>query len=70
MEPENDLSQEDPKREGPFMIIEVLRLGTYWLQLLTSWKIHNAFHATLLQPYKENETYGENFTEPPRRHLN
>jgi hypothetical protein len=23
------------------------------------------FHAVLLQPYKENEVYGENYTEPP-----
>ena len=27
--------------------------------------IHNVFHATLLKPYRENEIYGENFTEPP-----
>ena len=54
-----------PKREGPFVITEVLGLVTYRLKLLTSWQIHNVFHATLLKPYRENEIYGENFTEPP-----
>ena len=53
-----------PKREGPFFITEVLGLVTYRLKLLTSWRIHNVFHATLLKPYRENEIYGENFTEP------
>ena len=38
---------------------------TYQLQLLTSWRIHNVFHVTLLKPYRETETYGRNFPEPP-----
>ena len=54
-----------PKREGPFTIIEVLGPVTYRLKLPTKWRIHNVFHATLLRPYKENETYGQNFTQPP-----
>jgi len=54
-----------PKREGPFLITEVLGPVTYRLKLPTSWRIHNVFHATLLRPYKENEIYGENYTEPP-----
>jgi len=37
-----------PKREGPFIIAEVLGPITYRLQLPASWKIHNIFHATLL----------------------
>jgi len=36
------------KREGPFIITEVLGSITYQLQLPGSWKIHNVFHATLL----------------------
>ena len=47
-----------PKQEGPFEIEEVLGLVTYQLKLL---KIHNVFHATLLQPYIENEVYGNNY---------
>jgi hypothetical protein len=54
-----------PKREGPFSITEVLGPVTYRLQLPVSWRVHNVFHASLLRPYKENEIYGENFTEPP-----
>ena len=54
-----------PKHEGPFTITEVLGPVTYRLQLLTSWQIHNVFHMTLLKPYRETESYGQNFTEPP-----
>jgi hypothetical protein len=58
-----------PKREGPFLITEVLGPVTYKLQLPATWRIHNVFHAALLQPYKKNEVYGENFTEPPNREI-
>jgi transposase InsO family protein len=54
-----------PRREGPFIITEVLGPVTYRLKLPLTWRIHNVFHATLLRPYKQNEVYGENFTEPP-----
>ena len=54
-----------PKREGPFPITDVLGLVTYRLKLPASWRIHDVFHARLLRPYKENEVYGKNFTEPP-----
>ena len=54
-----------PKREGPFVITEVLGPMTYRLKLLTSWQVHDVFHATLLKPYKENEVYSKNFTRPP-----
>ena len=64
--PEDHLSQKmKPKREGPFRITEVLGPLTYRLQLPTSWRIHNVFHATLLKLYRENKTYGQNFPEPP-----
>jgi len=53
------------KREGPFLIAKVLGPITYRLQLPTSWKIHNVFHATLLRPYWENEIYRKNYLEPP-----
>jgi Chromo (CHRromatin Organisation MOdifier) domain len=54
-----------PKREGPFEITKVIGPGTYQLKLPTTWKIHNVFHATLLQQYKETEVYGANFSRPP-----
>ena len=53
-----------PKREGPFVITEVLGPVTYRLQLPVSWRVHNVFHAALLRSYKQTETYGENFPEP------
>ena len=54
-----------PKREGPFEITEVLGPVTYRLKLPSPWKVHNAFHASLLRQYKENEVYGANFSRPP-----
>ena len=54
-----------PKREGPFIITEVLGPVTYRLQLPSFWRIHNVFHTTLLRPYKENDIYRSNFPEPP-----
>ena len=54
-----------PKREGPFPITKVLGPVTYRLQLPAMWRIHIVFYAALLRPYKENEVYGENYTEPP-----
>jgi hypothetical protein len=38
---------------------------TYRLNLPEKWKIHNAFHATLLSPYVETEEHGVNFIELP-----
>ena len=34
-----------PKRQGPFKIAQVLSPLTYRLQLPSSWRIHNVFHA-------------------------
>ena len=53
-----------PKREGPFEIDEVLGPVTYRLKLPETWKIHNVFHAILLQPYTENEVHGGNLPRP------
>jgi len=53
------------KREGPFKITEVLGPVNYHLKLPAKWQITNNFHATLLTPYTENKTHGENFPQPP-----
>ena len=37
----------------------------YRLDLPPAWKIHNAFHAAVLHPYKETELHGPNFVETP-----
>ena len=54
-----------PKTEGPFTITEVLGPLTYRLRLPHQWKIHPIFHASLLTPYRENDTHGPNFLLPP-----
>lgn len=53
------------KRLGPFEITEVLGPLTYRLKLPNQWRIHPIFHATLLTPYRENDSHGPNFTLPP-----
>ena len=53
------------KRFGPFKVLEVLSPVTYRLELPAGWKIHNAFHAAILHPYKETAIHGPNFPEPP-----
>ena len=54
-----------PKREGPFLISEVLSPITYCLSIPSKWKIHNTFHASLLSPYRENDVHGPDYTRPP-----
>ena len=44
-------------------------LVTYRLKLPQEWKVHNVFHATLLKPYIETETHGENYMRPPPKLL-
>ena len=53
------------KREGPFEITDVLGPLTYRLKLPKIWRIHNVFHASLLQWYRENSIYGANYGRPP-----
>ena len=54
-----------PKREGLFEITKVIGPVTFQLRLPGTWKIHNVFHATLLQQYKETEVYRANFPKRP-----
>jgi len=54
-----------PKRFGPFKVKEVLGPTTYRLDLPVAWKIHNAFHGSLLEPYIETAEHGPNYAEPP-----
>src|SRR6267142_4141786 len=53
-----------PKHYGPFKVIEAIGLTTYRLELPAQWKIHNAFHGSLLLPYHETKEHGANFPEP------
>ena len=54
-----------PKREGPFIVTEVLSPLNYRLSLPESWRIHPVFHASLLSPFKHTDIHGENFIRPP-----
>ena len=54
-----------PKHFGPFKITEILSKMTYRLNLPPTWKIHNAFHGSLLTPYYETPECGPNYLEPP-----
>ena len=53
------------KREGPFLITEVIGPVNYRLKLPDKWKQWNTFHASLLTPYKENNVHGPNYTQSP-----
>jgi hypothetical protein len=46
------------------LVKEVIGSTTYRLELPAHWKIHNAFHASLLLPYHETKEHGHNFLEP------
>src|SRR6266446_7529345 len=53
------------KRWGLFKITKEISLVAYRLALPVNWRIHNVFHASLLNPYHETTTHGPNFTHPP-----
>ena len=59
-----------PRREGPFKILEQKGPVTFKLELPITWRIHDVFHASLLMPYIENDTYESNFPEPPPELIN
>ena len=47
-----------PKLYGPFKIIEKIGSRSYRLELQSRWRIHNVFHASLLEPYRLNTIAG------------
>jgi hypothetical protein len=52
------------KQFGLFEVTEELSLVTYHLDLPSSWKIHNAFHASLLSLHYETSAYGKGYPAP------
>ena len=54
-----------PKHLGPFEITQVLSPLVYRLRLPPTWKIHDVFHASLLSPFKQTDTHGPSFSDPP-----
>src|SRR6266478_4378715 len=53
------------KRLGPFKILKEISPVAYQLALPVNWRIHDVFHASLLNPYHETKEHGPNFTRPP-----
>jgi len=45
----------DHKNHGPFQIEKIVSPLAVHLTLLQKWKIHNAFHVSLLEPYRTSE---------------
>src|SRR6266478_5867495 len=54
-----------PRRLGPFRIAKEISPVAYQLILPVNWRIHNVFHASLLNPYHKTNAHGPNFTRPP-----
>jgi hypothetical protein len=51
-----------PKRFGPYKIINELSPVTYCLNLPLKWKIHSAFHVSLLSPSHEMSKHRINYS--------
>ena len=53
-----------PRCHGPFLITTAISHVLYPLKVPSTWQIHNVFHASLLTPYKETFTNGQQYQEP------
>src|SRR5712675_2158997 len=54
-----------PRRQGPFRIRRIISPVAFQLELPTSWRIHDVFHASLLTSFKESPAHGPNYSRPP-----
>ena len=55
----------DYKKLGPFRIIECVNPVTFRLELPPHFRIHNVFHASLLEPYHPSTIPGRHSPPPP-----
>jgi hypothetical protein len=53
-----------PQHYGPFPVTRVISHTSYQLMILSQWKVHNIFHASLLTCYKETPLNGKQYQEP------
>ena len=63
--PSNTTPKPSPRRYRPFKVVSQISKVTYKLELPSTWKIYDIFHASLLTPYKETNQHSPNFIEPP-----
>ena len=49
----------DHKKQGPFIITKVISRSAVKLELPRRWKIHDAFHVSLLEPYRDASIPGQ-----------
>src|SRR5712671_1012399 len=54
-----------PRRQGPFRIRWIISPVAFQLELPTSWRIHDVFHASLLTSFRETAAHGPNYSQPP-----
>jgi hypothetical protein len=54
----------DHKRQGPFKIVKVISRSAYKLELPKRWRIHDSFHASLLEPYRKPSLAGRDDPTP------
>ncbi|RYA68257.1 hypothetical protein DD598_25180 [Enterobacter cloacae complex sp. 2DZ2F16B1] len=51
---------------GPFQILKPINETAYQLKLPNHWLIHNAFHVSLLKPYKREPPSEPIIEDPPK----
>ena len=53
-----------PKFYGPFKVLRRIGRNAYSLEIDERWRIHNVFHESLLEPFKQNTIAGRRITIP------
>jgi hypothetical protein len=49
----------DHKKQGPFTVVKVISRSAVKVELPKRWKIHDVFHVSLLEPYRQSTVPGQ-----------